>query len=428
MYNDYKCLAIFLFVWKEIMKKSLTWAAGVFAAIRKAIVRSSRGQQPLISQFSQWAIRTLPSAAVLLLLTTLVVYLLTEQPVQTVVPGPDQPSGSLEQTAQARPAMIPLYEIDGPERVISRSRSDFLANHLDTETPDSQLSPEITGGTAVITVTPVPTEKPEPTPYPQTTDSDGIAIEGMPVDHFYVDDRTVYVNVAMANLRDQPEASANLTAQVGKGTPLTRIGYGMSWSQVRLDNGTEGFVLTDLISLDFVPTPTPTPSPTPTPTPTPSPTPVPTTVETTTTAPTTTAPAATQAPADSGSALSAAQQQKIVDFARSFIGTPYVYASSSPSGFDCSGFTKYIYGQLFGITLPHRARDQAKSGIGVSSSDIQIGDILCFDYSYDGVVDHVGIYIGGGRYVHASASAGQVLEKSVNFSSQPIKTIRRIIY
>ena len=139
--------------------------------------------------------------------------------------------------------------------------------------------------------------------------------------------------------------------------------------------------------------------------------------------------APTEAPSnDTSSGLTAALKQAIGDLAKSTLGTKYVYGAESPGGFDCSGLTTYIYKELFNITLPRSAKDQARAGTKVSSSNIQIGDILCFDWSSPyGVCDHVGIYIGSGEYIHASYTAGKVKQSTVNFSRNPIISIRRII-
>jgi cell wall-associated NlpC family hydrolase len=166
------------------------------------------------------------------------------------------------------------------------------------------------------------------------------------------------------------------------------------------------------------PTPTPSPTPTPTPTPTPSPTPTPTPSPTPTPAPVVKA---------TTSGLTADQQTKIIDFSRSLLGVPYVFGGTSPDGLDCSGFTLYVYDQLFGVSLPHLASDQTRSGTAVSKSDAAVGDILCFDWDRNGVSDHVAIYIGSGRYVDASRSRGKVVEQTANFSSDPIIAVRRII-
>lgn len=81
---------------------------------------------------------------------------------------------------------------------------------------------------------------------------------------------------------------------------------------------------------------------------------------------------------------------------------PYVYGGSSASGFDCSGFTMYVFAQV-GIKLPHGATSQLSYGTEVSRSDLQPGDLVFFqDYGY--TASHVGIYIGGDQFIHASSS------------------------
>ena len=99
----------------------------------------------------------------------------------------------------------------------------------------------------------------------------------------------------------------------------------------------------------------------------------------------------------------------IVDLAMQYLGTRYVYGGASPSGFDCSGFTMYIYGQM-GYSLPHTATGQWQSGIGTrvySISELQPGDLVFFnDPSRNAgkACSHVGIYIGNGQHIHSSSS------------------------
>lgn len=102
----------------------------------------------------------------------------------------------------------------------------------------------------------------------------------------------------------------------------------------------------------------------------------------------------------------------IVDYAKQYLGTRYSYGGSSPSGFDCSGFTMYIY-QQFGYSLPHSATSQWQSGIGTrvySISELQPGDLVFFnDPSRNAgkACSHAGIYIGNGQHIHASSSRSQ---------------------
>ena len=78
-----------------------------------------------------------------------------------------------------------------------------------------------------------------------------------------------------------------------------------------------------------------------------------------------------------------------------YLGTPYLWGGESPKGFDCSGLVAYVFAQL-GITLPHYAAAQYGMGAAVPRDQLQPGDLVFFD-----ALDHVGIYIGGGQFVHA---------------------------
>ena len=103
----------------------------------------------------------------------------------------------------------------------------------------------------------------------------------------------------------------------------------------------------------------------------------------------------------------------IADFALSFCGVPYVYGGASPSGFDCSGFTMYVY-EHFGYSLPHGATPQMNYGSAVSRDNLSVGDLIFFfdsDFADSGA-SHVGIYIGGGKLVHASSGPGYCVKVS----------------
>jgi cell wall-associated NlpC family hydrolase len=98
--------------------------------------------------------------------------------------------------------------------------------------------------------------------------------------------------------------------------------------------------------------------------------------------------------------------QQLVVFAKRYLGTPYVWGGASPSGFDCSGFIVYVFKQ-FGVQLPRMADEQFEVGSSVARADLQPGDMVFFT-TYEPGPSHVGIYIGGGQFLHASSAVGEV--------------------
>jgi peptidoglycan DL-endopeptidase CwlO len=95
----------------------------------------------------------------------------------------------------------------------------------------------------------------------------------------------------------------------------------------------------------------------------------------------------------------------VVGIAMQYLGIPYVYGGSSPSGFDCSGFVMYVYSQV-GVSLPHNAAAQYGHGTPVDKSQLQPGDLVFFNG-----LGHNGIYIGGGQFIH-SPHTGDVVKIS----------------
>lgn len=97
-----------------------------------------------------------------------------------------------------------------------------------------------------------------------------------------------------------------------------------------------------------------------------------------------------------GSGSGSASGNAIVDYAYGFIGTPYFYGATGPSSFDCSGFTSYVYRNAAGVDITRTTYSQIGVGSPVSYGDLQPGDLV-FTYGNE----HVGIYVGGGQYIHA---------------------------
>ena len=165
------------------------------------------------------------------------------------------------------------------------------------------------------------------------------------------------VNSEGVNVRSGASTDSSVLATVNADTIVTVNGLVDGWYDVTCEYGTEGFIRSDYVDLTE----------------------------------------------------SATSNSGIVDTARQYLGTRYVYGGASPSGFDCSGFTMYVYGQA-GYSLPHSATSQWQSGLGTkvwSISALQPGDLVFFnDPSRNAgkACSHAGIYVGNGQFIHSSSS------------------------
>lgn len=112
----------------------------------------------------------------------------------------------------------------------------------------------------------------------------------------------------------------------------------------------------------------------------------------------------------------AASASDVVAYAKKFLGVPYKSGGSTPSGFDCSGFTQYVMKQFAG-SLPRTASSQYASGVKISKSQLRAGDLVFFKpSSTSSRISHVGIYIGGGQFIHAPQSGERVKISSLSNS------------
>ena len=169
------------------------------------------------------------------------------------------------------------------------------------------------------------------------------------------------------NVRSAASTDSSVLATVSDGTIVTVNGLVDGWYDVTCQYGTEGYIRSDYVDLTS----------------------------------------------------SASSNSDIVATAKQYLGTGYVYGGASPSGFDCSGYTMYVYSQ-HGYSLPHSATSQWQSGIGTrvySISALQVGDLVFFnDPSRNAgkACSHAGIYIGDGQFIHSSSSrSGGVIISSL---------------
>jgi cell wall-associated NlpC family hydrolase len=103
----------------------------------------------------------------------------------------------------------------------------------------------------------------------------------------------------------------------------------------------------------------------------------------------------------------ASKASQVISIAMQYLGVPYVWGGMSPSGFDCSGLTAYAFAQI-GISLPHHAASQFNLGVPVSRDDLQPADLVFFNG-----LGHMGMYIGGGQFIHAPHTGDVVKISSI---------------
>lgn len=207
--------------------------------------------------------------------------------------------------------------------------------------------------------------------------------------------RTMYTKDA-TNIRSKPSTSSDIIMLVSINTALEVIGEEGDWYKVNTSEG-EAYVSKDLLSNSRVNITNRGG--------------INRTSDSTEKKESTTSKTTTE---NTGTSLSA-KASEIVSYAKKFLGVPYVYGGASPSGFDCSGFTMYVYNH-FGISMRHGAQAQAKLGEKITANksskssllnNLEVGDLVFFlDYETMDEIGHCGIYIGDGNFIHASSGSG----------------------
>jgi cell wall-associated NlpC family hydrolase len=211
------------------------------------------------------------------------------------------------------------------------------------------------------------------------------------------------LNTDRVNIRTAPSTDAKRLTIVDRRTKVQVLGRQGDWSRIRLQSGAVGWVLSKYLS--------------PTKPPQSQKQVAKRTSERKTSertarasasrqAKTKSQPTASKPPTTADASAVADGQPAVVRRALGYLGTRYRYGASSARGFDCSGFTSYIYRQ-HGISLPHNSAAQYRVGKPVSRSELRPGDLVFFR-TRGNRISHVGIYIGNGKFVHASSARGRV--------------------
>ena len=214
-----------------------------------------------------------------------------------------------------------------------------------------------------------------------------------------------YISGASINFREEANTSSNIISKLARNTQVRILKTEDGWSKIEY-NGTKGYVSNQYISDKKVSTTSRS------------------SVNRTAKAKTTTANV--NEGTDTASQGNATGSE-IVAYAKKYLGYKYVYGGSTPSGFDCSGFTSYVF-KHFGYSLSRTSSAQASNGKAISKSELKAGDIICFARSSGSkTVGHVGIYIGGGQFIHAANSRKGVIISNVDGAGFYYVCARRII-
>lgn len=205
--------------------------------------------------------------------------------------------------------------------------------------------------------------------------------------------KTQYVNSTTVNVRQEANTSSTIVTTVALNTEVQVYSEENGWSKVKVNN-VEGYISSSLLSNNKQETSRSQ-----------------STSRRTSSTKTTTNKTSQTTTAQTTNVPASGNGSSIVATAKKYLGSKYTYGGSSPStGFDCSGFTSYIFKQ-YGISLNRTAAGQYSNGVAVSRANLQPGDLVMFGKSG---INHVAIYIGGGQIIHASTPSTGVRIDSLN--------------
>ncbi len=199
------------------------------------------------------------------------------------------------------------------------------------------------------------------------------------------------VTAAVLNLRSEPNTSSDIVAKLSEGTVAKIIGINNGWFKVTIGSNT-GYVHPDYISV------------------------VKQTASTVSSVSSGSSSTVVEVSNNYTGTTSNSTRQAIIDYASKFLGVRYVYGGTTPSGFDCSGFTQYVLAH-FDISISRTSAAQYSSSVTkIKKSSLQPGDLVFFSSGRAGVVGHVGIYVGNGDFIHSSSPGDVVKYDSLNSS------------
>lgn len=197
-----------------------------------------------------------------------------------------------------------------------------------------------------------------------------------------------YVNCTSLNVRSGPGTSYSIIKLISTNTKVEVISTNNGWSKIK-EGSTTGYVSAKYLS-DLQ----------------------------------------TSSSTSSNTTSTSTSASKLVSYAKSLLGKPYVWGAQGPSSFDCSGFTYYVFKNCANITLPRTSVDQSTYGITVSKSNLKVGDLVFFDTdgANDGNVSHVGIYIGSNQFIHSSSTKGKVvISDFTNYYNNAFVRAKRVL-